>query len=60
MSLNLMKYALSWGGLLTEGGKVDNSTLEKAESQVGCHDVLNFQFTSGTTGQPKAVMLTHL
>jgi mevalonyl-CoA ligase len=26
---------------------------------VDCHEVCNFQFTSGTTGEPKATTLTH-
>ena len=29
------------------------------KSQVSCHDVVNMQYTSGTTGFPKGVMLTH-
>lgn len=28
-------------------------------ASVGCHEVCNFQFTSGTTGEPKATTLTH-
>ncbi|KAH7124861.1 hypothetical protein B0J13DRAFT_149634 [Dactylonectria estremocensis] len=34
--------------------------LQCAESKVSPHDVLNLQFTSGTTGAPKAAMLTHI
>ncbi|KAM4066922.1 AMP-binding enzyme [Hirsutella rhossiliensis] len=33
--------------------------LHRAMSQVLPHQVVNLQFTSGTTGQPKAAMLTH-
>jgi len=35
---------------------VDLSTAQKELSE---HDVINLQFTSGTTGAPKAAMLTH-
>ncbi|GIK05041.1 acyl-CoA synthetase member 2 mitochondrial [Aspergillus viridinutans] len=35
------------------------STLRQAESTVHCREVVNFQFTSGTTGVPKAAMLSH-
>jgi long-subunit acyl-CoA synthetase (AMP-forming) len=35
---------------------VDLSTIQKDLSE---HDVVNLQFTSGTTGSPKAAMLTH-
>ncbi|KAJ5144246.1 uncharacterized protein N7515_003033 [Penicillium bovifimosum] len=37
----------------------NNSSLEQAESRVIPEDVVNLQFTSGTTGSPKAAMLTH-
>ena len=33
--------------------------LEELKSRVSCHDVVNMQYTSGTTGFPKGVMLTH-
>jgi fatty-acyl-CoA synthase len=33
--------------------------LKKLRSTLSEHDVVNLQFTSGTTGSPKAAMLTH-
>ncbi|KAJ5385960.1 acetyl-CoA synthetase-like protein [Penicillium cosmopolitanum] len=38
---------------------MNDSVLKRAESLVRPDDVLNLQFTSGTTGSPKAAMLTH-
>ncbi|KAJ5344788.1 hypothetical protein N7452_002792 [Penicillium brevicompactum] len=38
---------------------MSNATLERAERKVTRDDVVNLQFTSGTTGSPKAAMLTH-
>jgi len=45
--------------LLLLGKNVEDTTLLKAKSQVSCHDVVNMQYTSGTTGFPKGVMLSH-
>ena len=45
--------------LLVLGDNVDPSKLEELKAQVTCHDVVNMQYTSGTTGFPKGVMLTH-
>ncbi|KAJ3571685.1 hypothetical protein NPX13_g5291 [Xylaria arbuscula] len=40
--------------------QITDEALEVAEQKVDPHDVCNLQFTSGTTGNPKAVMLEHL
>jgi fatty-acyl-CoA synthase len=45
--------------ILLLGRNIDNRLLEEAGRQVNCHDVVNMQYTSGTTGFPKGVMLTH-
>ncbi|KAI1423472.1 long-chain-fatty-acid-CoA ligase [Xylaria sp. FL1777] len=39
--------------------RVSDEAFHAAEKKVDQHDVCNLQFTSGTTGNPKAVMLTH-
>lgn len=41
------------------GDMVEDSVLADAKKNVNCHDVVNMQYTSGTTGFPKGVMLTH-
>ena len=38
---------------------VDDDTLSSIEAALSPHDVINMQYTSGTTGFPKGVMLTH-
>jgi len=38
---------------------VEDPELQKISSSIDCHDVVNMQYTSGTTGFPKGVMLTH-
>lgn len=45
--------------LLLLGQNIDDAALDEAKKKVSCHDVCNMQYTSGTTGFPKGVMLTH-
>ena len=44
--------------MLLLGQNIKDETLEAAKARVNCHDVVNMQYTSGTTGFPKGVMLT--
>lgn len=45
--------------ILLLGSSISDDKLNAAKKQVDCHDVVNMQYTSGTTGFPKGVMLTH-
>ncbi|NPV48800.1 MAG: AMP-binding protein [Armatimonadetes bacterium] len=45
--------------LLLLGDHTPEELLKEAAAGVHCDDVVNMQYTSGTTGFPKGVMLTH-
>jgi fatty-acyl-CoA synthase len=45
--------------VLLLGAHQDESSVTGAASGLNCQDVINMQYTSGTTGFPKGVMLTH-
>lgn len=49
----------SWEEAAALGENVSQSEVEARRAQVNMHDVCNMQYTSGTTGFPKGVMLTH-
>ena len=50
---------LNFGSLLDLGQTVSDNELASVEATLDCHDTINMQYTSGTTGFPKGVMLTH-
>ncbi len=49
----------SFDQLIQMGRSVSDLDLAERENDVDFHDVVNMQYTSGTTGFPKGVMLTH-
>lgn len=45
--------------LIMMGTHTDDAELNRIKAGIDTHDVVNMQYTSGTTGFPKGVMLTH-
>lgn len=46
--------------LMNHAGDISPETYERRKTSVSPYDVVNMQYTSGTTGFPKGVMLTHI
>ncbi|MDQ4058003.1 MAG: long-chain fatty acid--CoA ligase [Actinomycetota bacterium] len=53
------ELVMGWNDFLALADGVDDSVYEDATNQVKPKDLATFVYTSGTTGPPKAVMLSH-
>ena len=54
-----MPGCLTWEQMMDRASSVPMETVARMAAKVDVHDVCNMQYTSGTTGFPKGVMLTH-
>jgi long-chain acyl-CoA synthetase len=52
-------FVMAWDELLEAGNELQDSVYEEAVAGVRPQSLATFVYTSGTTGPPKAVMLTH-
>ena len=52
-------FVMTWDDFLALGSDVEDAQFEAAVAAVKPEDLATFVYTSGTTGPPKAVMLTH-
>ncbi len=51
--------AYTWDEMIENGSEISDEKLDEQKKSLHHHDVINMQYTSGTTGFPKGVMLTH-
>lgn len=49
----------TWAEMLEKGKQISDEQLAERQASLDPEDVINMQYTSGTTGFPKGVMLTH-
>lgn len=49
----------TWHHLLRAGAEISDEALQEIQQSLAPDEVINMQYTSGTTGFPKGVMLTH-
>jgi fatty-acyl-CoA synthase len=58
-SADAPRGAYSWDDMLAGGHQVDDASLARVEQPLYPDQPINIQYTSGTTGFPKAAMLSH-
>jgi len=51
--------AISWSEMLKQGGQSDTARLDAISDTLSPSSAINIQYTSGTTGFPKAATLSH-
>lgn len=51
--------AYTWNEVIDKGNEITNDELKEQKKTLHHDEVINMQYTSGTTGFPKGVMLTH-
>lgn len=49
----------SMNEVMAMGAQTSDAEYRERQASLSCYDVVNMQYTSGTTGFPKGVMLTH-
>ena len=52
-------FVTAWDDFLASGSGIDDAQFDAATAKVKPEDLATFVYTSGTTGPPKGVMLTH-
>ena len=52
-------FVMTWDDFLAAGDSISDADFDGARAAVKPEDLATFVYTSGTTGPPKAVMLTH-
>jgi long-chain acyl-CoA synthetase len=53
------EFVMTWKDFLASGSSVEDARVEAERQKVKPSDLATFVYTSGTTGPPKGVMLTH-